>query len=37
VRVAGRSKTGVATVTVGFPNWDAIEFARRSFEVEVAE
>jgi hypothetical protein len=37
VRVAGRSGRGVATVTVGFPGWDAIEFARRTFEVEVTE
>jgi hypothetical protein len=37
VRVAGRSGRGIASVTVGFPNWDAIEFAKRSFEVEVTE
>jgi hypothetical protein len=37
VRVPGQSVRGVATVTVGIPTLDTLEFANRSFEVEVTE
>jgi hypothetical protein len=37
VRVADGTKPGVVTVTVGFPNWHAVEFANRSFVLEITE
>jgi hypothetical protein len=37
VRVAKQARKGVATVTVCFPGWEGVPFARTSCEITLVD